>query len=252
MVTSLLQDPAALYAALLDAAGEDSEVSILQVGAFTIGCHARRLGLASLARPAAPEHSETPVTEAGRLLPTSAKALAKRLYAGSVLERSIAVAALNSLVDPPPDRCLELHAGRLLAEKGAGRRVAVVGHFPFVDELRRIARRVDVFELPEGRQDGDVDTARLPELLPAADVLAISGTTLANGTLGGILGHAAPGAFVVLVGGSTPLLPLFFELGISALCGALVQEPAPVLAALSQGATFRQLPGVRRVTLLRD
>ena len=246
-----LDDPAALFSALLESAGDDAQVSALVVGAFTIGCLSRRLGLASLARPATPEHSHAPVPEAGRLLPASAKALASRLFAGTVLERSIAVAALNSLVTPPLDMCVELHAGQLIAERAEGRRVAVVGHFPFVDGLRLQARQVDVFELPEGHHEGEVEADRLPELLPAADVVAISGTTLANGTLGGILGHVAPGAFVMLVGGSTPLIPLLFEVGIDALCGALVERPEPVLTALSQGATFRQLPGVRRMTLAR-
>lgn len=246
-----LVDVDSLFEGLLDASGEDAEVDTLAVGAFTVGCLSRHLGLASLARPATPEHIHAPVAEAGQLLPTSAKALARRLFSGTVLERSMAVAALNSLVGPPHEGSQELHAVRLLASRGEGRRVALVGHFPFVDRLREVAARVEVFELPEGRQEGDVDARRIPELLPEAEVLAISGTTLANGTLGGILAHASPLAFVVLVGGSTPLCPLLFDLGIDALCGAFVDAPEPVLRALTQGATFRQLPGVRRVTLLK-
>ncbi|MDY0002672.1 MAG: DUF364 domain-containing protein [Polyangia bacterium] len=250
MTNPLLGDPSALFDALLESAGDDAEVTTLAVGAFTIGCQSRRLGLASLARPATPEHSHEPVRRPGQLTPSSAKALASRLFAGSVLERSIAIAALNSLLSPPEDRLLELNAAQLIARRSAGRRVAVVGHFPFVETLRQSASRVDVFELPEGWREGDLEASRLPELLPEADVLAISGTTLANGTLGEILGQVSPSAYVVLVGGSTPLCPLLFDLGIDALSGALVASPELALAALSQGGTFRQLPGVRRVTLL--
>ncbi len=55
----------------------------------------------------------------------------------------------------------------------------------------------------------------------------------------------------MLLGPSTPLSPLLFDYGIRLLSGALVEEIEPVLAAVSQGANFRQVhhAGVRLVTL---
>jgi len=296
-----------LINALLDAQPGDPEIRSLQVGAFTVGCVSQRLGLASLARPACPEHTQNPVQEAGRLLPAGARTLATRLFGGSytfrgdvpspltpkkrgfsgltphhrasrrcresrphaakrvfvptnhlngsgvsTLEASIAVAALNSLITPPLADCRELNAARLLAERGADRRVAVIGHFPFVDRLRQAARELSVFELPAGLRHGDRAAAELPDQLPEADVVAVTGTTLSNGTLASVLAHCRPAAYVVLIGASAPLSPVLFDFGIDAICGAHAPDPVPTLQALGQGATFRQLPGVQRLTLTRD
>jgi hypothetical protein len=244
-------DVRSLFAALLEATPGDREVTDLVVGAFSVGCVSRRLGLASLARPPLPEHAFRPVQEAGRLLPCSARTLATRLFDGSVLEASIAVAALNSLIEPPLSRCQELNAALLLAQRGEGRHMAVVGHFPFVERLRGIARHLDVFELPEGLREGDLDIELLPERLPRADVVAVTGTTLTNQTLSTILEHVRTDAFVVLIGASAPLSPALFEYGIDAICGAHALDVAATMAALSQGATYRQLSAVQRLTLLR-
>lgn len=241
-----------LINALLDAQPGDPEIRSLQVGAFTVGCVSQRLGLASLARPACPEHTQNPVQEAGRLLPAGARTLTTRLFGGSTLEASIAVAALNSLITPPLANCRELNAARLLAERGADRRVAVIGHFPFVDRLRQAARELSVFELPAGLRHGDRAAAELPDQLPEADVVAVTGTTLSNGTLASVLAHCRPAAYVVLIGASAPLSPVLFDFGIDAICGAHAPDPVPTLQALGQAATFRQLPGVQRLTLTQD
>jgi len=240
-----------LFRDLLDSTDDDADIDQLVVGAFTVGCVSRRLGLASLARPPVPEHAARPVKEAGQLLPSSARALTRRLLTGSTLEASIAMAALNSLIEPPLAQCVERNAARLLAQRGADGHIAVIGHFPFVDRLRESARRVDVFELAAGRRTGDLDTSQAPSRLPEADVVAITGTALTNGTLEGILADVRPDAFVALIGASAPLHPVLFDHGIDALCGAYVPDPAPTLAALAQGATFRQLPGVQRLILLK-
>jgi len=244
-------DASTMFEQMLDSV-EDAPVTAFHVGAFVVGCHSRHLGLASLARPPQPEHAISPVRDAGRLLPSSARELARRLFGGSVLESSIAVAALNGLLEPPADRCQSLNAAKLIARKGAGKRIAVVGHFPFVDRLREVAAHVDVFELEPGRRPGDLDAALLPAHLPEADVVAVTGTTLSNQTIGPILSAARPGAFVVLVGASAPLSPVLFDYGVDALCGARVLAPESAALALCQGGTFRQIPGVERTTLLRE
>lgn len=245
-------DTRALFLELLESVDSDHEIEQLVVGAFTVGCISRHLGLASLARPPVPEHAVRPVQDAGQLLPSSARQLASRLIDGSMLEASIAVAALNSLLIPPLESCIERNAALLLAERGDGRHIAVVGHFPFVDRLRTVARQVDVFELREGRQDGDLDAEQLPERLPQADVVAITGTALTNGTLGTILGSTCDDAFIALIGASAPLSPVLFDHGIDAVCGAYARQPAPPMAGIAQGATFRQLVGVQRLILMKS
>jgi uncharacterized protein (DUF4213/DUF364 family) len=44
-----------------------------------------------------------------------------------------------------------------------------------------------------------------------------------------------------MVGPSTPMSPVMFDLGITMCAGILVDEPKKVLTGISQGATLRQL-----------
>ncbi|NIS59339.1 MAG: hypothetical protein GTO13_01120, partial [Proteobacteria bacterium] len=60
------------------------------------------------------------------------------LYSRSenLLEASIGMAAINSLIDIDESKCVEANAYEMLLEKGKGKNVAVVGHFPFLSMLR--------------------------------------------------------------------------------------------------------------------
>jgi uncharacterized protein (DUF4213/DUF364 family) len=50
---------------------------------------------------------------------------------------------------------------------------------------------------------------------------------------------------VVLLGASTPLTPLLFNYGVSAIAGTHVVEIPATLRAVGQGATLKQIPGQR-------
>jgi len=61
-----------------------------------------------------------------------------------------------------------------------------------------------------------------------------------------------PDAYVLLLGATTPLSPILFRAGVTALSGTQVVDPGAVRAAVLQGATFRQIPGKRLLTMLRS
>ena len=63
------------------------------------------------------------------------------------------MATINSLLDIDEESCRELNARELIAEKGQGKRVAIVGHFPFIPELREIAKELWVIE--KNPREGD-------------------------------------------------------------------------------------------------
>ncbi|MDI7249100.1 MAG: DUF364 domain-containing protein [Bacillota bacterium] len=65
---------------------------------------------------------------------------------GSLLGRSVALAALNSLLEVDLARCREVNAADLLVERGRGKRVCVVGHFPFVPRLQEAEAKLWVLE----------------------------------------------------------------------------------------------------------
>jgi len=234
---------------LLRTLNYDASVRDIRQGPFQTAVLTRGCGLASTPHDSGPHHSRTPVNEAGLLMERDVLALARMAYSESPLEAAIGMATINSLVEVDEQRCTELNAGVLLARKGAGKRVAIVGHFPFVPRLRTVARELWVIE--RNLQEGDFTEAESEKLLPQADVVGITGTAFTNHTLEHVLGLCDPKAYVVILGGTTPLSPILFDYGVNAISGTKVIDPETVLRCVSQGATFRQIKGVRLLTMER-
>jgi hypothetical protein len=158
------------------------------------------------------------------------------------------MAAFNALLEVDVDACAAVNAEDVILERGAGRRVAVVGHFPFVQRVRRAAAACWVLEL--NPRPGDVPTERAGEILPQADVVALTGTSLINHTFDALIDLCRPDAFVLVLGPSTPLTPVLFDAGVDAISGTRVVDPERVSRPLTQGATFRQIKRVGGLRLL--
>ncbi|RLA95804.1 MAG: hypothetical protein DRG55_01325 [Deltaproteobacteria bacterium] len=232
---------------------KDEEVPVRRVlvGAFWTLVGSRRAGLASTFREDHP-HEAPPVRQAGTLEGRPAGEVARLALSDSLLEASIGMAAINSLLEVDEGKLKEQNAFGLLAEKGAGKDVAIVGHFPFVDELRKVARRL--FVLEQHPRQGDLPAHEAQEVLPRCQVIGITGTAFINHTLEGLLSLCPEDSFVMLIGPTTPLTPLLFDHGIAALSGSLVVDEGEALRYIAQGATFRQLHrhGIRLVTMTKD
>ena len=92
----------------------------------------------------------------------------------------------------------------------------------------------------------------MDQLLPQADVVAVTATTLLNRTLPTVLAGVRGDAFVMLLGPSTPLTPVLFQFGFDVLCGTVVDDADAVFRAVEQGAVTSQITGVRRVCLWKE
>jgi uncharacterized protein (DUF4213/DUF364 family) len=213
----------------------------------------RRCGLASTLSAAHHIHGEVDVPEAGRLAGMAAPALLELAKSERPLLAGVGLATINAFLTPDPEHLLDLNAEEVIATQGTGKKVALIGHFPFVPRLRS---RVDaLWVLEQHQQPGDFPASDAPAILPEADVVAITGTTLINHTLESLLAYCAPQATVVLLGPSTPLSRLLFDRkqggGIDILCGSVVFDIDPVLQVVGQGGNFRQVrrAGVRPVTM---
>jgi uncharacterized protein (DUF4213/DUF364 family) len=199
------------------------------------------------------EHSTEPdVPQAGQLHTLSARELASMATSSQPTRASIGVAALNALIAPQTERWRDVNAEDVIAERGAGKTVALIGSFPFIKRLRGRVGTLHVLERNPGNGELPADAA--PEILPQADVIAITSMTLANHTLDELLSLRNPAATVLLLGPSTPLTPVLFEHGIDLLSGSFVADLDSVLKAIKQGANFRQVhrAGVRLVTMKRE
>jgi len=209
----------------------------------------RRAGLAATQMVHDLEHGWPAVRDAGHLIGRDARELAGLAQSDSLTERSIGFAALNALLAVDELACADRNAEDLILERGRGRTVAVVGHFPFVPKVREVAQTCWVLELCPGPDDLPAEHA--PQIIPQADVVAITGMTLINGTFESLAALPRPGAYVVVLGPSTPLSPILFDYGVDAISGAIITDIPAALAAVSQGANFRQIPGKRLLTLTR-
>jgi len=206
-------------------------------------------GLAATQRDEETPHGHPLVRQAGRLLELSAQELAGWLRSDSLVERSLGMAALNSLLPVEGLPLTETNAEQVITERGTGRRVAVVGHFPFVPRLQSKAEHLDVLELRP--RPGDLPASAASETIPQADVLAITGTAILNDTFEKLMQFRRPDAFVVVLGPTTPLSAVLFDYGVDVIAGTIVTDPQIALLHASQGAIFRQMRGVRLVTMLK-
>jgi len=192
------------------------------------------------------------VRQAGHLLERSALELAEYAKSERPLEASIGLAAINALLEVDESRCVELNAEQVILEKGVGKSVAIVGHFPFIPQVREAAEKLWVLEKrPVG---GDLPAEMAAEVLPQADVAAITGTSLINHTFEELMKLCRPDALVIILGPSAPLSPLLFDYGVDIICGTLVADTESVLRLIGQGANFGQVKrggGVRLLTMAR-
>lgn len=191
-------------------------------------------------------NGEGQVKNAGELEKKTALGLAGYIYSDNTLEASIGFASLNSLIDPPSTGLVEVNAFKFLVEKGAGKHVAVFGHFPYLDELRSSASQLSVFELVPVQSEHHLN--EVPTLLPDAEIVAITSNSLINHTLPEILPYIKTGVFTALVGPTTPLSPVLFDYGIHMLSGVQIMDESALYQSISQGAIFRQTRGAKRVT----
>lgn len=234
---------------LLHTLDNDSPIRSILVGVhWTVVC-SRRCGMAATLVDKH-NHGRSQVRDAGQLQTKHARELAEYARSDNLLEASIGVATINSLLDMDESQAVEINAVDVLIDHGRGKKVALVGHFPFIPRLRSTAEQLWVIE--QHPADDDYPAEAASDLIPQADVVAITSSALINHTLDGLLTHCRPEALVMMLGPSTPLSPLLFSQSVDFLSGSKVVDEAAVLRTVGQGASFQQVEGVRLLTLRSD
>jgi uncharacterized protein len=187
----------------------------------------------------------------GKLRGRPARALLKETGAASGIRRAVGIAAMNALAEMCWERRarndVELGIGidaYEAASIGARDHVVVVGAFvPFLKALKRAGQHFTVLEIDAATLKPDELSHYRPareagEVVPSADVVLITGTTLVNGTLDHLLGLCRPSARVVVVGPTVSLLPdAFLRRGVDVLGGVRVTAPDAFLDLLAEGGS---------------
>ncbi len=235
---------------LISSLNMDTGVKDIRQGLYHTAVLTRNCGLAATLPQDALRQGHASVKDCGLLLMKSASELVRMAYSQSILEAAIGMAAINSLMQIDEGECLNVNAREIIAEKGRAKRVAVVGHFPFIPKLREIVEELWVIEKNPG--EGDLTEDKAAEFIPQADVVAITGTAFTNHTVEQLLRLCNPGAYVVILGDTSPLSPVLFDYGVNAISGTKVIDPELALRCVSEGATYRQIKGIQQLTMMKQ
>lgn len=225
----------------------DFQVKSVHTCVFWTAVISKHCGLSSTFRDEGVPHDRG-VRDVGNLTRKTALELAEYAKSKSLMEASIGMAAVNSLIDIDESKCVEKNAFEIILEKGEGKQVAVVGHFPWISKLREKIKNVWVLE--QKLREGDLPAEEADRILPECDVVGITGTSFINHTLEGLL-NLCKKASVVLIGPTSPLSSVLFDYGIEAICGTKVIDAEKVIRSISEGATFKEVTGVRLLTLTK-
>ena len=232
---------------LIDSLNYDVEIKDIRLGVFQTAVYSRECGLASTPHETGYIHGDSPIKEAGRLMEKSTRDLVDLVKSENLFEAAIGMAALNSLIVVETEKCRELNAASLLGEKGSGKKVAIVGHFPFIEQLKKTSEQGWVIEMSPVDEDYPEEEAE--RLISQADVVGITGMAITNHTIDNLLSYCSLKTYVMILGGTTPLSPVLFDYGIDSLSVTVVTNPDSILDAVSQGVTYRQLKDVKRLIM---
>jgi uncharacterized protein (DUF4213/DUF364 family) len=203
----------------------------------------------------------------GKLRGRPALDLAEEALSDHGIRRALGIAAMNALADtcwrrrPYPEAELRLGIDAFDAtEMRPGDNVVVVGAFvPFLRELKRRRQPFLVLEQdPATLKPEELPFFRPAEqaaaVVPGADVLLITGTTLLNNTLEELLRLARPTSRVTMVGPTVSLLPdPFLRRGADILGTVRITAPDELLDTLAEGGSGYHFLGrsAQKVVLVR-
>jgi uncharacterized protein (DUF4213/DUF364 family) len=203
----------------------------------------------------------------GKLRGRPARELLKEVAATSGIRRAIGIATMNALASMCWERRaipeVELQIG-VDAYDAAGihpdQNVVVVGAFvPFLKALKQAGQRWTVLEMDPATLKGEElahfrHASEAPAVVPDADVVLITGTTLLNDTIEGLVALCRPDARVVVVGPTVGLFPVaFLRRDVDVMGGIQVTAPDAFLDMLAEGGSGYHFFGksAEKVVLVR-
>ncbi|UCE98127.1 MAG: DUF364 domain-containing protein [Dehalococcoidia bacterium] len=201
-------------------------------------------GMASSFRQEHPCHGR--IRGVGQMRGKPSIELAEFALSDNLLEASIGMATINSLLDIDEAKCSNINAADILVEKGKDQNVAIVGHFPFTERLKKVAKKLWILEQKPRGEDLPAESAK--DILPIVDVVGLTGTSLINHTFENIM-KLCKDKFVVMVGPTSPLSPILFDYGVDVISGVKVIEAKRMLACISEGAMFKQIEGLKYLSM---
>jgi uncharacterized protein (DUF4213/DUF364 family) len=173
--------------------------------------------------------------------------ITKLALSDNALEASVGMATLNAVIagrlDPHRFR-----PGRL--PRATGKRVVLVGEFPFAESLRSMAKDLRVVE--EIRDSNTYENTGAERFISEADIVLIRGSAALSRSLESLL-ELAGSCLTILYGPSTPLSPVLFEYGADQLVGVRVRDEEAVRHCIAKDRKdMMKCPGIESIVLARS
>jgi len=190
----------------------------------------------------------TVITEAGTLRGRSAWELAQwALDPCDLLKSALGVAVINALADYKQSGHVATIGNALeLLDLQVTDQVGMVGaFFPLITRVRQRAGKLLIFERQNclNTEETFPDWAE-PILLPACDVVIITGSAFVNKTIEQVLGYCQNAREVLVMGPTTPLYPhVLQDSGITLLGGAEIAaaQKENIFCVLAEGGGETEL-----------
>jgi uncharacterized protein (DUF4213/DUF364 family) len=184
-----------------------------------------------------------PLSYTGQIEGLSLRKTASLAKSWNLVEAGLGVAAIGAYYNHAvraqtcgiehPDLCSGRYdAFELYQREVEGKKVAVIGHFPMLEE--RFGKICEMTILERNPQWGDLPDIACEYILGEQDYVFITGSTLVNKTMPRLL-QLSQNAKVILVGPSTVMSEILYDYGVYGLSGFLVQDIVRCEKVLREG-----------------
>ena len=187
----------------------------------------------------------------GRLKGRTAAEYLEYIFDKNILKRTLGIAALNALstlywqLKPPTDYTIQYgyNAFDDVDPRRYDYSVVVGALVPMLKKLISADADFTVMEMDSRTLKGKELDHYLPpseadKCVPKADLMVITGVTVLNDTLPGLLELRKPGAEIIVTGPTVSMLPdAFFKRGVTSLGGIVVTKADELLDLLCEGGS---------------
>lgn len=189
--------------------------------------------------------------QSGKLRGAKVSKILDGMFYGNAMRRAIGVAVMNALSNTVWED-LALNGYTITKDVDpmdnyvfpeGGKAVVVGALVPYLRMFKAQNRDFSILEKDTSTLKPDelarhVPDERAHEVVAEADLLIITGTTLINDTLEGLIAAAKPGADIIVVGPTASMLPeAFFQRGVLSIGGVMVTKPDELLDILAEAGS---------------
>ncbi|HUX96821.1 MAG TPA: DUF364 domain-containing protein [Bacteroidales bacterium] len=144
---------------------------------------------------------------------------------------------------------------------GHDKTITIVGAFQsYIRKISATGNKLYVLEMNKDTLSNEhkklfVPSTEYKKVLPASDVVIITGQTLVNGTIDELLSEISDGTQVIVTGPSSGILPdILFENGVSVIGSVRITNPDILFDIVSEGGTGYHLfeHCARKISILKQ